>query len=137
MRPSQAVRSLSFFALITLNRFWSVGAKNCTIMTTKQRFTHMLGVVQQEHCACAKRLISTEPPKETKDPFSVNIEELQAMIAANDIQLIDVREPYELVESGRIPNSINVPRKFSFVCKLLLFSFPILKCVINFDHRKL
>lgn len=90
-------------------------------MTTKQRFTHMLGVVEQGHCACAKRLLTTTPPKEPIDPTTVNIEELKTMLAENDLQLIDVREPYELIESGRIPNSINVPRKF--IC---LFSFPIL-----------
>lgn len=85
----------------------------------------MLGVTEQGHCACAKRGLSTTttPPKPPKDPSTVNIEELKAMIAANDIQLIDVREPYELIESGKIPNSINVPCKF-FVC---LFLFPLIE----------
>ncbi|KXJ25192.1 thiosulfate sulfurtransferase/rhodanese-like domain-containing protein 3 [Exaiptasia diaphana] len=111
MKPCQAIRSLSLFTMITMHRFWSVGAKNCTIMTTRQRFTQMLGVTEQGHCACAKRDITTEatPPTPPKDPSTVNIEELKAMIAANDIQLIDVREPYELQESGKIPNSVNVP----------------------------
>ncbi|KAK3699424.1 hypothetical protein QZH41_018581 [Actinostola sp. cb2023] len=109
MKPSQAVRSLSFFALMTLNRFCNVGGLNCTIMTTRQRFTHMLGVTEPGQCGCAKRVLSTIPPKEPKDPTTVDIEDLKSMLAANDIQLFDVREPYELQELGRIPNSVNVP----------------------------
>ncbi len=35
--------------------------------------------------------------------------ELQRLMDANDVQLIDVREPNELIESGQIPSAINIP----------------------------
>lgn len=113
MKTNQFVRSFSFFTLLTLNRIWNVdGAVNCTEMTTKQRFTHMLGVTERGQCACPKRFINTKiTPEPPKDPTTVNIEELQTMIAAGSIQLFDVREPYELQESGKIEQAINIPRK--------------------------
>ena len=45
--------------------------------------------------------------------YDVDTEELLVMLEANDVQLIDVREPWELIERGRIPSSVNIP------CKIL------------------
>ncbi|EDO34076.1 predicted protein [Nematostella vectensis] len=109
MKSSQIIRNLSLFALLVFNRIRSSGASvNCTTMTPRQRFTHMLGVTERGQCACAKRTITSTIP--IKDPETeVSIEELQLLIKQQAIQLFDVREPYELEESGKIPFSINIP----------------------------
>lgn len=39
----------------------------------------------------------------------IGTEELKEMLGNKDIQLIDVREPEELLDLGRIPSSINIP----------------------------
>uniref|UniRef100_T1IZR4 Rhodanese domain-containing protein n=1 Tax=Strigamia maritima TaxID=126957 RepID=T1IZR4_STRMM len=39
----------------------------------------------------------------------VSYEDLEALIQSRDIQLIDVREPSELIEFGKIPGSVNIP----------------------------
>ncbi|KAF6775914.1 hypothetical protein AHF37_04574 [Paragonimus kellicotti] len=46
---------------------------------------------------------------------NIDLAQLKKMQAANDIQLIDVREPVELEEAGRIPGATNIP--FSFLRK--------------------
>jgi len=51
------------------------------------------------------RLFSTN---ET-DAHEVSFAELQTLIKNNKIQLIDVREPHELLEDGQIPNNVNIP----------------------------
>ena len=43
----------------------------------------------------------------------VGSNELNSMMSNKDIQLIDVREPQELIEDGHIPISVNIP------CKIL------------------
>ncbi|KAF5401600.1 putative secreted salivary gland peptide [Paragonimus heterotremus] len=40
---------------------------------------------------------------------NIDLAQLKKMQAANDIQLIDVREPVELEEAGRIPGATNIP----------------------------
>lgn len=35
--------------------------------------------------------------------------------------LIDVREPQEIIDTGIIPTSVNIPCKFSLDCKVLVF----------------
>ncbi|KAA3680875.1 uncharacterized protein DEA37_0000842 [Paragonimus westermani] len=40
---------------------------------------------------------------------NIDLAQLKKMQAANDIQLIDVREPAELEEAGRIPGATNIP----------------------------
>ena len=46
----------------------------------------------------------------TYDAFhDVDTEELLVMLESKNIQLIDVREPWELIERGRIPSSVNIP----------------------------
>ena len=47
------------------------------------------------------------------------------MLTAHNIQLFDVREPYELVESGKIACATNIPRMFFSV----LFS----SCFLHFE----
>jgi rhodanese-related sulfurtransferase len=39
----------------------------------------------------------------------VSFDELQTLLKSKKIQLIDVREPQELVEDGKIPHHINIP----------------------------
>ncbi|CAH8591165.1 unnamed protein product [Schistosoma turkestanicum] len=39
----------------------------------------------------------------------IDVKSLQKMMKSNDVKLIDVREPDELVKDGKIPNSINIP----------------------------
>lgn len=53
-----------------------------------------------------KQPYSTDKELKWNDVGSV---ELVAMLQANDVQLIDVREPYELIEDGRIESSVNIP----------------------------
>lgn len=57
------------------------------------------------------RYCSTNGSNEDFAWSDVGTSELNEMISNNDIQLIDVREPYELIEDGRIPVSINIPCK--------------------------
>lgn len=42
-------------------------------------------------------------------PGEVQLDCLKDMLADGDIQLFDVREPHELVSTGRIPKSTNIP----------------------------
>ena len=44
--------------------------------------------------------------------FDVDTDELVELIADGDIQLFDVREPEELVETGHIPGAVNLPRMY-------------------------
>lgn len=52
-------------------------------------------------------------------PGEVQLDCLKDMLADGDIQLFDVREPHELVSTGRIPKSTNIPCKW----KLLMLFF--------------
>lgn len=54
---------------------------------------------------------STDAEEEARPWTDIGTQELLDMLDDDDIQLIDVREPEELVESGCIPTSINVPRE--------------------------
>uniref|UniRef100_UPI00398EA74F thiosulfate sulfurtransferase/rhodanese-like domain-containing protein 3 n=1 Tax=Pristiophorus japonicus TaxID=55135 RepID=UPI00398EA74F len=45
----------------------------------------------------------------TASPESVTYQELKQLLKSNKIVVIDVREPWELKETGQIPGSINVP----------------------------
>ena len=40
----------------------------------------------------------------------VGIEELDCLLKEGRVQLFDVREPSELLETGKIPRSVNIPR---------------------------
>jgi rhodanese-related sulfurtransferase len=56
---------------------------------------------------------STQPPQSADDDLSkiATYEEVKDLPNKN-ILLIDVREPQELIDTGVIPTSINIPRKF-------------------------
>ena len=47
--------------------------------------------------------------------FDVDTDELVELLASGDIQLFDVREPEELVETGQIPGAINLPRMYIII----------------------
>ena len=65
----------------------------------------------------------------------VGTDELKNMLSNQNIQLIDVREPYELIEDGRIPNSINIPCKHLYWLQYYLYFildlFPF--CITSLD----
>lgn len=65
----------------------------------------------------------------------VGTDELKNMLSNQNIQLIDVREPYELIEDGRIPNSINIPCKYLYWLQYYLYFildlFPF--CITSLD----
>ncbi|CAH8635958.1 unnamed protein product [Schistosoma curassoni] len=42
-------------------------------------------------------------------PFDHNVKRLKEMMKSNDLKLIDVREPDELEEAGKIPFAVNIP----------------------------
>ncbi|XP_077862688.1 uncharacterized protein LOC144344685, partial [Saccoglossus kowalevskii] len=44
-----------------------------------------------------------------EDFSSVDYNGLIALLDSGDVQLIDVREPDELIEYGKIPKSLNIP----------------------------
>lgn len=50
----------------------------------------------------------------TEDHNVVSYQQLRDLLESKDIQLIDVREKWEIAEHGKIPGSISIP------CKLLL-----------------
>ena len=41
----------------------------------------------------------------------LSYEDLVALIRGGNLHLIDVREPSEIQETGKIPGAINIPRK--------------------------
>ena len=65
------------------------------------RFTRPAVSVQ-----CAKKNTTTTPLEHWTD---ISITELKAMLTANNVQLFDVREPHELVQTGKIACAANVP----------------------------
>ena len=71
--------------------------------------------------------------KEAKGEIHLNC--LKDMLEDGGIQLFDVREPYEVASTGRIPKSINIPRKFFFSaidCSFFLVEHPTHKAQISF-----
>lgn len=48
---------------------------------------------------------------------SVNYDKLKKLIKEKSVHLIDVREKHELLETGVLPNSVNIP------CKCYIFTF--------------
>ena len=59
---------------------------------------------------CIRRYAS-EADDEIRNP-DCNVDELKRKLDSNAVYLVDVRMPDELVEDGRIPGSVNIPRKF-------------------------
>ena len=114
------VRNFTILTMMVLARF--IGAttrsclhsvppkKACTEYTTRA-FLRLAGITKPAvSVQCPKRNTSTTPLEHWTD---ISITELKAMLTANNIQLFDVREPYELVETGKIACATNIP------CKLI------------------
>lgn len=59
---------------------------------------------------CSKRSTATAPLDQWTD---ISLTELKAMLTAGNIQLFDVREPHELVQTGKIACATNIPCKSS------------------------
>lgn len=49
----------------------------------------------------------------------MQLEELIRRLDKGNVMLIDVREPHEIEEMGSIATSINIPRKYGLLCKLV------------------
>lgn len=49
-------------------------------------------------------------------PEIATYEEIKGLPYRPDTLLIDVRETSELMETGAVPTSINIPRKFVYIC---------------------
>eukprot|EP00731_Ephydatia_muelleri_P030396 Em0021g919a len=45
----------------------------------------------------------------SKCAIDVDVEELDCLLSEESVQLFDVREPSELLETGKIPRSVNIP----------------------------
>lgn len=78
----------------------------CSISTTRV-FLDLVGITRPPvNVQCAKRNTSTTTLEHWTD---ISIKELRAMLTAHNIQLFDVREPYELMETGKIACATNIP----------------------------
>lgn len=94
--------------------------KNACSISTTRVFMDLVGITRPPvNMQCARRNTSTTTLEHWTD---ISIKELRAMLTAHNIQLFDVREPHELVESGKIACATNIPRTFFFVS------------VVNFLH---
>ena len=107
-----AIRYLSFIAMLMLARL--IGAttrsclpKNACTTSSSRVFLDIIGITRPAvSVQCAKRNTSTTPLEHWTD---ISITELKAMLTADNVQLFDVREPHELVETGKIACSTNIP----------------------------
>ena len=80
--------------------------KACTEYTTRT-FLQLAGITKPAvSVQCSKRNTSTTPLEHWTD---ISISELKAMLKAENIQLFDVREPHELVQTGKIACATNIP----------------------------
>lgn len=112
LKKRAAVWFLSFIAMLVLARL--IGAttrsclpKNACTTSTRRVFLDVIGITRPAvSVQCAKRNTSTTPLEHWTD---ISITELKAMLTANNVQLFDVREPHELVETGKIACATNVP----------------------------
>ena len=71
-----------------------------------------------------RRLSSTSEEERRWD--DVHLEEFQRLLKEEDTYIIDVREPWELEQYGRFPQSVNIPCGCDLTCRLtdlVLFSF--------------
>lgn len=107
-----AVWYLSFIAMLMLARL--IGAttrsclpKNACTTSSSRVFLDVIGITRPAvSVQCAKRNTSTTPLEHWTD---ISITELKAMLTADNVQLFDVREPHELVETGKIACATNIP----------------------------
>ena len=107
-----AVWYLSFIAMLMLARL--IGAttrsclpKNACTTSSSRVFLDVIGITRPAvSVQCAKRNTSTTLLEHWTD---LSITELKAMLTADNVQLFDVREPHELMETGKIACSTNIP----------------------------
>ena len=92
----------------------------------------------QSQCSVKKQAFSSNGADDLTNELTwvdVGTDELKNMLSNQNIQLIDVREPYELIEDGRIPNSINIPCKYLYWLQYYLYFildlFPF--CITSLD----
>lgn len=50
----------------------------------------------------------------------LSYEDLVALLRGGKLHLVDVREPSEIKETGKIPGAINIPRTFQFIVSALV-----------------
>lgn len=109
------VQNFSIITIVSLNRALTTNGKICAKPeSTRQTFQQLIGIARPI-CACpARNLTSATVPETDKQVLEVNINQLREMLASKNFQLIDVREPYELKKTGKIPGAINIPCKWEF-----------------------
>ena len=54
-----------------------------------------------------------------KDP-DCNVDELKQKFDSRNLYMIDVRNPHELEETGKIPGALNIPCKSIFFLQLIM-----------------
>ena len=108
------IQNFSIITIVSLNRVLTISGRLCPKPeSTRQTFLQLIGV-DKPICVCpARNLSSFTPPETERQVIEVNINELREMLASKNVQLIDVREPYELKKAGKIPGSINIPCKYA------------------------
>ena len=57
---------------------------------------------------CGNGVTSAKPHTHVRE---VDFDELNLLLSQNSIVLVDVRQPHELEKIGKIPGSVNIPRK--------------------------
>lgn len=72
---------------------------------------------EETHCLSNDRYLWAGQSHSTTRFYSnsaidVDVEELDCILNEEHVQLFDVREPSELLETGKIPRSVNIPRMF-------------------------
>lgn len=64
--------------------------------------------------------LSTKPPNMVDPKRVVSYEDMLKIIQQPQKVIIDVRNPDEVRDTGKIPSSINIPCKNNYLTKLLL-----------------
>ncbi|XP_068687438.1 thiosulfate:glutathione sulfurtransferase-like [Montipora capricornis] len=114
LKKGVVVRNFTIITMMVLARFLGAAGKRscvplkktCTEYTTRS-FLRLSGMTKPAvSYQCAKRNTTTTPLEHWTD---ISLTELQAMMKAENIQLFDVREPHELVQTGKIACATNVP----------------------------
>ena len=108
LKKRVVARNLSLFSVMLLARVIGnscLRREGCNV-STKRAFMQLVGTVVSDSSRCLKKRLSSTPLENWTD---ISFKELKAMIQSDNIQLIDVRESFELVQVGKIPCSTNIP----------------------------
>ena len=114
-----AVWYLSFITMLVLARLIGATTRSCLprnacSLSSSRVFLDLVRITRPAVSVhCAKRNTSTTPLEHWTD---ISITELKAMLTANNVQLFDVREPHELVQTGKIACSTNIPCTYYKCC---------------------